>query len=586
MAAAIKDSDPDIRITGVRLARQLKLEPGMFIRPLLNDPDPAVRRECAIALHHSKAAEAAGLWAELATRHDGEDRWYLEALGIGADQNWDAFLDAYLSKVGDQWNSPVGRDIIWRSRAQDAGAVGQDHQRSLHQEGRSAAVLAGVRLSGQKSRERKSFAGLAGIGITDTAKRDQNLVVREDARRSRQAILLFPFEDSILCTTMIVSRSFALWRFVFRFCPTACLAFGLFSASSSLLAQEADPAKDALIVETLLRLDHVDLDAKPKTKAAVLRFLKANPGSEQFFQLIERFEIKDAGGMLLDLAVAKPNETVGVKATELLIKIDDQDRIAQTLVGEDAVRAAALATPLGNVGGKVALERLMPLVTDAKQPLAVRSAAATALGKSKAGEAHLLELAKDKKLTADITFTVANVLLASAQPQVRDEAAKYLQLPAASDARSLPPLGELVKMQGNAAHGKELFAEKATCGKCHIVGGQGRDVGPNLSEIGSKLGKDALLVAILDPNAGISHNYETYLAVTDDGKTISGLLVSKTDEELVLKDAGAIVHTLKLADVEEFKKLPTSLMPADLQKLMSAQDLIDVVEYLMTLKKP
>ena len=84
---------------------------------MLNDPDPAVRRECAIALHHSKAAEAADLWAELATRHDGQDRWYLEALGIGADQNWDAFLDAYLGKVGDQWNSPAGRDIVWRSRA-------------------------------------------------------------------------------------------------------------------------------------------------------------------------------------------------------------------------------------------------------------------------------------------------------------------------------------------------------------------------------------------------------------------------------------------------------------------------------------
>ena len=112
-----------------------------------------------------------------------------------------------------------------------------------------------------------------------------------------------------------------------------------------------------------------------------------------------------------------------------------------------------------------------------------------------------------------------------------------MQLPAAGDAKPLPPLSELVKMKGNAAHGKELFGDKATCGKCHIVGGQGRDVGPNLSEIGSKLSKDALLVAILDPNAGISHNYETFLAVTDDGKTISGLLVSKTDDELVIKDA-------------------------------------------------
>jgi hypothetical protein len=68
-------------------------------------------------LRHAKNPAAADLWAELASRYDGQDRWYLEALGVGADRNWDAFLDAYLTKVGDQWNSPAGRDIVWRSRA-------------------------------------------------------------------------------------------------------------------------------------------------------------------------------------------------------------------------------------------------------------------------------------------------------------------------------------------------------------------------------------------------------------------------------------------------------------------------------------
>ena len=131
-----------------------------------------------------------------------------------------------------------------------------------------------------------------------------------------------------------------------------------------------------------------------------------------------------------------------------------------------------------------------------------------------------------------------------------------------------------------------MFHNAATCGKCHVVNGEGKEVGPNLSEIGGKLGKDALLISILDPSAGISHNYESYSAVTDDGKSISGVLVSKTDSEIVLKDINAIAHTLKAAGVDEFKKLPTSLMPADLQKLMSPQDLVDVVAYLLTLKKP
>ena len=356
-------------------------------------------------------------------------------------------------------------------------------------------------------------------------------------------------------------------------------------ASTALWAQEFDAAKDAMIVETLLRLDNFDLEAKPKTKAAVLRFLRANPGSESFFQLVERFEIKDADLVLLDLAIAQPNETAGVKAAALLLKRDEQHRVGATIAGDDAQRAAALVVALGNVGGKQVVEKLTPLLTDSSRPLAVRSAAAQALSKSTSGEAHLLSLAKNKQLPADLNFTVANALSASASPEVRAEAAKVLQLPASANAKPLPPLGELLKMQGDVAHGKELFNTTATCNKCHVVHGQGKEVGPNLSEIGSKLSKEAFLVAILDPSAGISHNFETFIAVTDDGKAISGILVSQTEAEVTLKDANAISHTLKMSEVEELKKLPTSLMPADLQKLMSAQDLVDIVEYLMTLKK-
>ncbi len=371
-----------------------------------------------------------------------------------------------------------------------------------------------------------------------------------------------------------------------RHLRSAAMAICLICSGHGALGQDVDPVKDALIVETVLRLDTFDLEAKPKTKAAVLRFLKANPGSAQFFQLLDRFQISGAGELLLDLAVTQSGTTAGVKATELLLKQDEAGLLAQTIAGDDTPRAAALIGALGNVGGKQALETLMPLVTDAGKPLAVRSAAATAVGKSKSGEAYLLSLAKDKKLPADLNFTVANVLLASPMPEVRAEAAQYLQLPASANAKPLPPLTELLKMQGDSAHGKQLFSAVATCNKCHVVDGQGKEVGPNLSEIGTKLGQDALLIAILDPSAGISHNYETFVAVTDDGKVISGLLVSKTDDEVVLKDAEAISHTLKMSDLEELKKLPTSLMPADLQKLLSAQDLVDVVAYLMTLKKP
>ena len=170
---ALQDKEADIRITGIRIARQfdwatinastandkkqlknaaaktavntlfnalggkkqtvgdvaanlgneLTFDFIAALQTLVNDTNPQVRRECAIALRHSKAPEAPALWSKLAQQYDGKDRWYLEALGISADKQWDAFLGAWLTAVGDNWNTPAGRDIIWRSRATQTPAL-------------------------------------------------------------------------------------------------------------------------------------------------------------------------------------------------------------------------------------------------------------------------------------------------------------------------------------------------------------------------------------------------------------------------------------------------------------------------------
>ena len=114
---AATDKDADIRVTAVRLARQVEDDATRVVAKLASDESPQVRRECAIALRGCESPKAPALWAELASHHDGKDRWYLEALGIGAMDNWDACFAAWLDKVGDDWNTPSGRDIIWRSRA-------------------------------------------------------------------------------------------------------------------------------------------------------------------------------------------------------------------------------------------------------------------------------------------------------------------------------------------------------------------------------------------------------------------------------------------------------------------------------------
>jgi putative membrane-bound dehydrogenase-like protein len=117
---AMKDGRPAIRMLAIRGALRCGQDAIPYIQVLRKDRDIQVRRECALALHHHPSPEAPAIWAELALQHDGTDRWYLEALGIGADAQWDAYFTNYLQKVKDPIQTKAGRDIVWRARTDEA----------------------------------------------------------------------------------------------------------------------------------------------------------------------------------------------------------------------------------------------------------------------------------------------------------------------------------------------------------------------------------------------------------------------------------------------------------------------------------
>jgi len=368
-----------------------------------------------------------------------------------------------------------------------------------------------------------------------------------------------------------------------RWVQTVTLAGALCTA---LLADEQQAAKDATVVETLLRLKTIDVNANPKLQQAVLRHLALHQGTPRYVELVEKLKLRGVEEELLRLALAEPASTQGVHAAALLLSRQQADRLRAPLLGDDETQAVQAATVLGNVGTQEALALLQPLLTDAQRTRAVRTAVTGALGRSRLGERWLLQIVEQGQLPVDLHFAAANVLYASTDERIRSEVAKYLALPATANARPLPPVAELAKRTGDAARGRELFRAKATCGKCHKVRGEGKEVGPDLSEIGSKLSREAMFVSILDPSAGISHNYESYVAVLTNGNIVAGLKVSETDDSLTLRDAESIDKTFAKSEVEELSKSPISLMPADLQKMLDEQELVDVVEYLTSLRKP
>lgn len=113
------DENEDIRITSLRAARQLDVDMLEILNLIKDDKSLQVSREALIALSELKpTSESAKIWSYLAKKYDGKDKWYLEALGIAADPNWDINIDFWLKEVGSNWKNDTGKNIVWRSRSE------------------------------------------------------------------------------------------------------------------------------------------------------------------------------------------------------------------------------------------------------------------------------------------------------------------------------------------------------------------------------------------------------------------------------------------------------------------------------------
>ncbi|WP_165440646.1 PVC-type heme-binding CxxCH protein [Rubripirellula amarantea] len=360
--------------------------------------------------------------------------------------------------------------------------------------------------------------------------------------------------------------------------------------STTGTAATGSAAADHAIVQAMLRIPGAKLDHYPQRKEAVLRHVQRLSESDpaSYLRIAGQLGVPTDATALTRI-IKDPNAgQASIEAAKMLAQSGGMEPIADLISNNEGEARISLIETIGHVGNKEVAEVLMPYMMDQSQPTSVRSAAASAIGKHWHGQQLLLGLARENKVPEGVKFEVSNALLGSWTPEVVDAAKKIESLkPAVTSAdQVIPSIRELSQINGDPDSGKAVFNKEGTCIKCHKVAGEGKEVGPDLSEIGSKLSKEDMFVSILNPSAGISHNYETYACLTVDGKLITGLLVGETEEEITIKTADAVLTKIPADDVEDLRKQEVSLMPADLQKAMSVQQLVDLVDYLRLLKKP
>ncbi len=514
LGAGLNDTDEDVRCFAIRLCRELHATRGLDSTPLdsdhalvaklLRDPSAAVRREIALSLHASHKIEK--LWAALAQQHDGKDRWFLESLGIGSVGNEDLCFDTWLAAVGDKWNTPGGRDIIWRVRASKSPEY-------------LAKILMGDSIS---ANERPRFL------------------------RAFDFLPATPEKEKVL---------------------TQLAALG---AKSEEVSREA-----------LMRLKG---NRSPEIAKLLTDTLAKAKGTPAFVQLVADFGATGQGEALLDTALAIGSDPAAVEAVRLLLEDRDNDAIlAKALNGP---RSGDILNLIGASGSKRGFARLAGIVTRPDAKAEVRRAAVQSLARTSEGAQSLVEFAKAGKLTEDLKPVAANALRLVQYASLKKDIDLHFPAPAALGGKALPPISELVKLKGDAAKGRAIFERvESSCITCHRVDDKGVDFGPGLSEIGSKLPKEALFEAIISPNAGLSMGFETTQIGLKKGGVGMGIVRSETNDELVLALPGGATQKFAKSDIKTREKLATSMMPSGLNQALTQDDLVNLVEYLSTLKK-
>ncbi|MBW3598681.1 MAG: ThuA domain-containing protein [Planctomycetes bacterium] len=213
---------------------------------------------------------------------------------------------------------------------------------------------------------------------------------------------------------------------------------------------------------------------------------------------------------------------------------------------------------------------------------AVRLAALRVLLSRADWTASLLEAAEQGTARlADLPLDQQQRLAAHPDEEIAAKAQKLLAqgggLPDPDRQKVLDELMPLTKKTGDPVAGKEVF--KKQCAKCHVHGGEGTRIGPDLTGMAVHP-KHELLTQIIDPSRSVEGNFRVYTVITADGLVMSGLLASETRTSLELFDAEGKKHVLLREDVEEIAASPKSLMPEGFEKQASEQDLANLLEFL------
>ena len=130
---------------------------------------------------------------------------------------------------------------------------------------------------------------------------------------------------------------------------------------------------------------------------------------------------------------------------------------------------------------------------------------------------------------------------------------------------------------GDPGKGKLL---SALCTSCHVIDGQGGQIGPELSGA-SEMGLEAVLRNILTPNAAMESGYRIFRVEMKSGEIIDAFFVSEDKKAVVIREIGLPDRRIPRSEIASTTFIRRSLMPEGLLDALSDEQAADLLAYLL-----
>jgi putative heme-binding domain-containing protein len=154
----------------------------------------------------------------------------------------------------------------------------------------------------------------------------------------------------------------------------------------------------------------------------------------------------------------------------------------------------------------------------------------------------------------------------------------------AAFVRSLGRTAQDELVTGNRSHGEQLVRTKGSCLQCHTVGHAGGNMGPPLTDIGSRRSATYIRKTLLDPAATLPYDF-VYLDVVTRNKTrISGIRLSEDTYSIQLRDLSNNLHSFFKSELAEIHRDNKRTPMPSYRSAFSDSDMNDVIAYLLSLR--